>query len=68
MIIEVDRAHRGVSAKIDPEAILIAAQKLGQESSDTEWYEDLAALARAVEIEDFRRSRKTLNKYAGKRP
>lgn len=68
MIIEVDRAHRGVSEKIDPVAILIAAQKLGQESSDTEWYEDLAALARAVEIEDFRSNRKTLKRYAGKRP
>lgn len=68
MIIEVDRAHRGVSKKIDPEAILIAAQKLGQESSDTEWYEDLAALARAVEIEDFRSNRKTLKRYVGKRP
>lgn len=67
MIIEVDRAHRGVSAKIDPEGILIAAHKLGLESSSTEWYETLVALAKAVEVEDFRSNRKTLRRYVGEK-
>ena len=67
MSIEVDRAHRGVSAKIDPEAILIAAHKLGQKSSSTEWYETLAALAKAAEVEDFRSNRRTLEKYVGEK-
>lgn len=67
IIIEVDRAHRGVSAKLDPEAILDFAQKLGLKSSSSEWYETLAALAKAVEVEDFRSNRKTLKRYIGNR-
>lgn len=66
MIIEVDSAHRGVSSKINPEAILIAACKLGQKLSDRAWYEALADLARAAEVEDFRSNRKTLERYVGK--
>ncbi len=65
MIIEVDRAHRGVSKKIDPEAILLAAYELGQELSPSKWYEALSVLAKAVEVEDFRSNRKTLKRYIG---
>lgn len=65
MIIEVDRAHRGVSKKMDPESILLAAHELGQELSPSKWYEALAALAKAVEVEDFRSNRKTLKRYIG---
>ena len=67
MIIEVDRAHRGESKKLDPEAILTAAHKLGQKSSSTSWYEALSDLAKASEIEDFRSNRNTLEKYVGER-
>ncbi|NIM32080.1 MAG: hypothetical protein GTN60_12280 [Pseudomonas stutzeri] len=65
IIIEVDRAHRGLSKKLDPDAILLAGSELDLELKASKWHEILATLAEAAEVEDFRSNRRTLEKYVG---
>lgn len=65
MIIEVDRAHRGLSNKTNPRAILLAASQLDLCDKPSKWRAALTDLAAAVEVEDFRDNRRTLVKYVG---
>src|SRR5690606_19467330 len=57
IIVEVDRAHRGVSRRADPAGILRAAAALNLGAAPTRWRETLAELARVAELDDFRGSR-----------
>jgi len=65
MIIEVDKAHRGLSKKTNPAAILLAASQLDLNKRPSKWRAALADLAAAAEVEDFRGNRRTLEKYVG---
>lgn len=65
MIIEVDKAHRGLSKKTNPAAILLAASQLDLNKRPSKWRSALADLAAAAEVEDFRGNRRTLEKYVG---
>jgi len=66
IIVELDRAHRGLSKKTDPAAILRAASELNLNKKTSTWRTALLDLAKAVELEEFRRSRQTLDKYIGR--
>lgn len=66
IIIELDRAHRGVSRRSDPSAILRAASRLDLSDPPSRWQAALTDLAAAVEVEDFRGNRRTLAKYVGR--
>ena len=65
IIIEVDKAHRGLSKKTNPAAILLAASQLDLNKRPSKWRAVLADLAAAAEVEDFRGNRRTLEKYVG---
>lgn len=65
IIIEVDKAHRGLSKKTNPAAILLAASQLDLNKRPSKWRAVLADLAVAAEVEDFRGNRRTLEKYVG---
>lgn len=65
IIVELDRAHRGLSKKTNPEAILRAASQLDLNKKSSKWRAALADLANAAEVEDFRGNRRTLEKYVG---
>lgn len=65
IVVELDRAHRGLSKKTNPAAILRAASQLDLNNKPSKWYAALADLAAAAEVEDFRGNRRTLEKYVG---
>lgn len=65
IVVELDRAHRGLSKKTNPAAILRAASQLDLNNKPSKWGAALADLAAAAEVEDFRSNRRTLKKYVG---
>jgi len=65
IIVELDRAHRGLSKKADPASILYAASQLDLNNRPSKWRAALAELATAAEVDDFRGNRRTLEKYVG---
>lgn len=66
LIVAVDRAHRGLPDKTKAAAILRAASQLDMNERASKWRAALVDLADAAEVEDFRRSRQTLDRYIGK--